>query len=93
MATREYGWYTQLLDYGAYFGDFADDFDQIAIRSEYIDAINAALPDGFYLAGLELCGPADATEVPNVLAIAEGVDFDAIVRRHEIVNHGRNTGK
>jgi hypothetical protein len=79
---------TDILDVpGEYYGDHVDDYDHDAIRSDYRDAIQELLPAGVVLA---LNGQvfaeldvADEARAINWAEIAEAVDFDAIVARHD----------
>jgi hypothetical protein len=54
--------------------------------SDYIDAVNSALPDGIVLAGSEFIGPADDRYDRSVHALIreaiDSADVDAIVQRH-----------
>lgn len=79
---------TDILDVpGEYYGDFADDYDHDAIRSDYRDAINELLPEGVYLAlnGAVIAeiDVADEARAIDWNAIAEEIDFDAIIQRHD----------
>lgn len=76
---------------------YADEYDIDAIAADYRAAINEALPEGVALAGDEFVGPyydRDATWGPelekdgrlDIESIVDGVDFWAIVAKHEITN-------
>lgn len=66
-------------------GDYAEDYDMEAAEREYLEAINAQLPEGFALAANgELFGPADHTGPVDLPAAVEAVDTDAILARHDI---------
>lgn len=68
-----------------YFGEYAGQFDLDAIEAEYREAINEVLPDGVTLAGEFIFRRVDTN--PDWDELGErvrGVDFEAIVARHEI---------
>ena len=79
---------TDILDVPpAYFGEFADDYDHDAIRSDYQDAINELLPEGVHLAlnGAVIAelDVADEARAIDWNEIARLIDFDAIIQRHD----------
>ena len=79
---------TEILEIpGEYYGDYVDDYDHEAIRADYRDAIQALLPDGVYLManGLVIAEDdvADEARAIDFQSIAESVDFDAIIQRHD----------
>ena len=79
---------TDILDVpGEYYGSFVDDYDHTAIRAEYRDAINGLLPEGVHLAlnGAVIAelDVADEARAIDWNEIAEEIDFDAIVQRHD----------
>ncbi|MER5277759.1 hypothetical protein ABT025_18650 [Streptomyces sp. NPDC002809] len=77
-------------------GEYADDFDLDAIKDDYVTAINAALPDGVFLAGDEFHGPyydadadfdgydLDEDGRLDIKAIVAAVDLMPIVEANEV---------
>ena len=79
---------TDILDIpGEYYGDHVDDYDHDAIRSDYRDAIQELLPAGVVLAlNGQVFAELDVADEARQIdwrKIAEEVDFDAIVARHD----------
>jgi len=79
---------TSILDVpDDYYGDYYDDYDHDAIRSDYRDAIQALLPEGVTLAlNGQVFADLDVADEARQIdwrEIAEEVDFDAIVARHD----------
>jgi hypothetical protein len=58
--------------------------------SDYIDAVNSALPDGIVLAGSELIGPADDRYDDNIHGkireAIDSVDVAAIIMQHNVAD-------
>lgn len=92
MPTTDYGSWSnftnrdQPLDVVSdYLNEFAADFDDTAIVSAYVDAINAALPDGVTLNGNLFFGPhprpVDSSD--RIREAIESVDLAPIAARHE----------
>lgn len=77
----------EALTLGAVVGDYADDYDLDAARDAYIDAINDLLPDGATLSDNGIVhAPSDVIDEVRDLdwhALADQVDVDAILARHE----------
>lgn len=73
---------------GEYYGDYADDYDHDAIRSDYRDAIQKHLPDGITLAmnGMVFADIDKADEAAELDwdEITNAVDLDAILERHDL---------
>lgn len=73
-----------------YFGDFSDDYDHVAIGTDYLAAINEQLPDRVtFHAGGDLIAELDAADTARDLdltEIAEGIDFGEIAARHDRTN-------
>lgn len=101
--TTNYGsWYnhtgeaTVSASIAAAVAEFADDFDLDAIESDYLDAIDEALPSGVGLSGDQFLGPAyeddqdfdgyplDDFGALDIKAIIADIDLMAIVERHEL---------
>lgn len=71
-----------------YFAEFADDFDRDAIDAEFLDELDRLAGDGITVtaSGLvfaEVGEPADRARELDWEALAEEVDVDAIVQRHD----------
>lgn len=75
-------------------GDHANDYDLDAVIADYRDAINDALPAGVTLNGNDFYGPYPADQdfdgypttedgALDIAAIVAGVDFWAIVAKHD----------
>lgn len=104
--TTNYGsWYnvqghelTAAATVAAVAGDAHDDYDLDAVESDYLTAIQEALPPGVYVNGLEFIGPyydddkhfdgypADEDGDLDLTAIVESVDIMEILERHELVD-------
>lgn len=101
--TTNYGsWLNTVGDLGVAYtigialGDYEDDYDVDAIKDEYLDAIDAALPNGVFLSGDEFIGPyheedqhfdgfpLDDDGELDIAAIVESIDLMAIVEKHEL---------
>lgn len=87
-ATTTLGWYDEVLDLSAIYGDYAQDYDHAAVLGDYLDAINTELPDGHSLyPNGELIGPVDSPhtgdDVLDIKAIADGIDITPILERHD----------
>lgn len=68
-----------------YLGEYVADHDVDAITEEYVEAINAALPEGVSLHGRQLIGPARLRVDSDVIREAlQSVDLEAIAQRHAI---------
>lgn len=91
-ATTEYGTWSNYTSsdrpadtVGAFLAEFADEHDVDAIISDFCEAVNAALPPGWCLAGRNFYGPypvpCRAGDV--ITAAIEDTDLESIARRHE----------
>ena len=77
-------------------GDFGHQYDIDAIAEEYRQAVNDALPDGFYLSGDDFYAPfydadrhldghpTDILGNLDIGTIVEGIDLEAIMERHQV---------
>lgn len=79
---------TDILDIpGEYYGDYVDDYNHNAIRTDYQQAVQAALPEGVYLmANGMVFAEEDAVDAAYGIdwsEIAESVDIDEIIQRHD----------
>ncbi|WP_018600983.1 hypothetical protein [Mycobacterium sp. 155] len=97
MSITAYGTWTTIIDSSSAgfahsvatsLGSFVDDFDVDAIISDYHDAVAAAVRAecDVDLSGSEFLGEYPKPEGINeqIAAAVEGVDFWAIVQRHDI---------
>lgn len=101
--TTNYGsWLNTVGDLGVAYtinihvGDYEDDYDMDAIKDEYLEAVDAALPNGVFLSGDEFIGPfheedrhfdgypLDDEGELDIAAIIESIDLPAIVDKHEL---------
>lgn len=75
---------TRILDIEDSFGAFAGDFDLDAIAVDYHEAINALLPDGYYLSRTGEVFRDIAVEGVEIdwSAIEEAADLFAIADKH-----------
>lgn len=89
------GDYGDVFDYSDYFADYSTSYDFAAIVAEHAASVNDALPPGYHLTDYQLYGPhnrddVDLTGYPltedgdlDLRAVADTIDFDAIVQRHQ----------
>lgn len=91
-ATTDYGAWSDFTNHyqpldvvSDYLNEFAADYDVEAIVNDYVDAVNAALPDGVTLNGNLFFGPHprpdDSSE--RIREAIESVDLAPIAARHE----------
>jgi hypothetical protein len=70
---------------GEALGTFGEDFDVDGIVAEFVEAVNAELPDGVGVHGRTIIGPYPRLDIDLDAAVGR-VDFWAIVQRHEVSN-------
>ena len=87
MTTTQIGTFDYTIP-AEFYGDFASDFDTVAINAEVLAKLNALLPDGVTIAANGMifaeAEVADAAREIDYREVLDQIDVDAIMIKHEI---------
>ena len=87
MTTTQIGTFDYTIP-AEFYGDFASDFDTVAINAEVLAKLNALLPDGVTIAANGMifaeAEVADAAREIDWRELLDQIDVDAIMIKHEI---------
>ena len=87
MTTTQIGTFDYTIP-AEFYGDFASDFDTVAINAEVLAKLNALLPDGVTIAANGMifaeAEVADAAREIDYSELLDQIDVDAIMIKHEI---------
>ena len=87
MTTTQIGTFDYTIP-AEFYGDFASDFDTVAINAEVLAKLNALLPDGVTIAANGMifaeAEVADAARGIDWRELLDRIDVDTIMIKHEI---------
>ena len=87
MTTTQIGTFDYTIP-AEFYGDFASDFDTVAINAEVLAKLNALLPDGVTIAANGMifaeAEVADAAREIDYREVLDRIDVDTIMIKHEI---------
>ena len=86
MTTTQIGTFDYTIP-AEFYGDFASDFDTVAINAEVLAKLNALLPDGVTIAANGMifaeAEVADAAREIDYSEVLDQIEVDAIIIKHE----------
>ena len=86
MTTTQIGTFDYTIP-AEFYGDFASDFDTVAINAEVLAKLNALLPDGVTIAANGMISAeaevADAAREIDYREVLDQIEVDAIIIKHE----------
>ena len=86
MTTTQIGTFNYTIP-AEFYGDFASDFDTVAINAEVLAKLNALLPDGVTIAANGMifaeAEVADAAREIDYREVLDQIEVDAIIIKHE----------
>ena len=87
MTTTQIGTFDYTIP-AEFYGDFANDFDTVAINAEVLAKLNALLPDDVTIAANGMifveAEAVDAAREIDYREVLDQIDVDAIMIKHEI---------